>query len=231
MAKDNPIFITAATKALKLTKKLNTRTAKMLDAFSHGNVQEAYEMALENERDTEKLALLYRQIPIHTGRPSAIRDMEEIIHEEVPVEMGFTPEGWFVLRIPRLLPRKERGKGSFEYIRGFLYPAMHRFFQDTSPVQYDDCVIIYRHIYDPDTPERQYRDHDNIEINFVTDTVALFVMKDDAPLCCQHHYCSAAGTRERTEVYVVPETDFVYWYEASKDFPDEGVKLQNRPLF
>lgn len=99
------------------------------------------------------------------------------------------------------------------------------------PVRLDDCVIIYRHIYDREEPERRHRDHDNIETNFVTDIVALYVMTDDAPLRCRHYYCSAAGSTERTEVYVVPEQDFMRWYEAEKIFPDEGVKLHAQTTF
>ena len=87
------------------------------------------------------------------------------------------------------------------------------------------------HIYDRNEPERQFRDHDNIELNFVTDTVALFVMTDDAPLRCRHYYCSAAGQAERTEVYVVPAKDFIKWYEAEQTFPEEGVKLHAQNTF
>lgn len=108
---------------------------------------------------------------------------------------------------------------------------MQRFFNEGSPVRFDDCVIIYRHIYDREEPERRHRDHDNIETNFVTDIVALYVMTDDAPLRCRHYYCSAAGSTERTEVYVVPEQDFMRWYEAEKNFPDEGVKLHAQTTF
>ena len=40
-------------------------------------------------------------------------------------------------------------------------------------------MLVYRHVYDKDYPERNMRDHDNIEINQVTDIVALFTMVDD----------------------------------------------------
>ena len=61
--------------------------------------------------------------------------------------------------------------------------------------------------------------------------IILDVMTDDAPLRCRHYYCSAAGSTERTEVYVVPEQDFMRWYEAEKNFPDEGVKLHAQTTF
>lgn len=222
---ENTIFSTTAERILRILPKLYTGTAQMLFAYQHGHQQEANDMSSEYELLAEKLTGCYRLLPSYTGSPNSRLAVEQNMAKAISVEMGFTQEGWFVLRIPRLLPRKERRKGSADYIRGFLYPAMRRFFQTEIPVRFDNCVIIYRHIYDRNEPSRRQRDHDNIEVNFVTDTVALFVMTDDAPLRCQHHYCSAPGTQERTEVYVVPESDFTSWYEAAKHFPDKGVTL------
>ena len=85
-------------------------------------------MALSNAILAEKLIGCYRVIPTLLGSPSAKKAVEQIMQDEIPVEIGFTEDGWFSLRIPRLLPRKERDKGSVEYIRGFLGPAMQRFF-------------------------------------------------------------------------------------------------------
>ena len=231
MATEQTIFSHGTQAALRLLPKIHSGTAQMLYAYEKGQLEDANQLAFDTERLVEKLACSYRMIPTFLGSPSAKAEVEKIIEEEIPVEMGFTDEGWFSLRIPRLLPRKERGKGSHDYIRGYLYPAMRQFFQNEYPVRFDDCVIIYRHIYDRNEPDRKRRDHDNIELNFVTDTVALFVMTDDAPLRCQHHYCSAEGETERTEVYVVPEKDFIRWYEAAKIFPEEGVKLHAQNTF
>ena len=93
--------------------------------------------------------------------------------------------------IPTLLPKKQ--KGSVDYIRDYLYLAMGEFFRGKQPVRYTDCVLIFRHIYRHDRPERRYRDHDNIEVNAVTDVIALYVLFDDSPLHCSHYYCSAPG--------------------------------------
>lgn len=223
------IFASTSERVLRMLPKLYTGTAQMLFAHQHGHQQEAADMAVEQELLAEKLIMCYRLLPTYTGSPNGRKAVEQNMAEAIPVEMGFTQEGWFSLRIPRLLPRKERDKSSPDYIRGYLYPAMQHFFKNTSPVRYHDCVIIYRHIYDRSEPDRRHRDHDNIEANFVTDTIAAFVLPDDGPFCCQHHHCSAHGSEERTEVYVVPEADFLKWYVAAKIFPDEGVKLHAQP--
>jgi serine O-acetyltransferase len=39
--------------------------------------------------------------------------IEEGIRKHFPVEIGFTKEGWFCLRIPLLLPKKEKGSAAF----------------------------------------------------------------------------------------------------------------------
>lgn len=133
------------------------------------------------------------------------------------------------MRIPALLPKKSQG--SAEYVRSFLYPAMKEFFDGLAPVRYTDCILIYRHIYDEKRPERRMRDHDNIEINMVSDIVAIYVMPDDGPEICSHYYCSAKGQTNRTEVYVLPKSEFAVWLTIENSMPDEGVKLYESPAF
>ena len=145
-----------------------------------------------------------------------------------PVEIGFTREGWFSLRMPMLLPKKERGSAAF--VRMLLLPALRRFFQGKPPVRISPCVLVFRHVYARDRPDRALRDHDNIETNMAADCVALYVMEDDNPAVCSQYECSAKGDRERTEIYVVPETEFPQWLLSEKSMPEEGGELlKNRP--
>ena len=97
-------------------------------------------------------------------------------------------------------------------------------------MRYQDCVLIYRHVYDRARPERKMRDHDNIEINMVSDIVAMYVMPDDSPAVCSHYYCSTAGQEERTEVYVVPKKEFPIWLAMENTMPDEGVELYEKKV-
>lgn len=170
----------------------------------------AYDAVLRLEEQAEKAVLLIRQLPVYTGRPSAKADSEQVVLCSVPLGISFTPEGWFRLVIPALLPKKEHG--SADYYRSLLYPAMQRFFQDRDPVRFSPCVLIFRHVYTADRPERRMRDHDNIEVNMVSDIVALYTMPDDKPSICSHFYCSVVGSSDRTEVYVVPAEDFPRWF-------------------
>jgi len=193
-----------------------------------GMIEDAYISAFTLAHEAEQLTLLTRVLPAYTGNPQAVAVSEQMLMDTVPVKIGFTRQGWFGVLIPALLPKKS--KGSPDYIRSILYPAMRRFFYGKEPVSYPDCVLIFRHVYDRKRPERIYRDHDNIELNMVADIIALYVMKDDAALRCAHYYCSTAGDGDRTEVYVVHQSEFTDWLAAEKSFPDEGVELlENYP--
>lgn len=204
-------------------KTLRARVAAMEYYLDEEDRESYFRQALLIEECAEQLTLAARTLPSYIGHPDAEAQVEAILKQEIPVEIGYTKEGWFSVRIPMLLPKKS--KGSTDYIRSFLYPAMRDFFVEKSPVRYRETVLIYRHVYDRRRPERQMRDHDNIEINMVSDIVAMYVMPDDGPAVCAHYYCSAAAEQERTEVYVVPKGDFPTWLSGEAAMPDGGVEL------
>ena len=204
-------------------KTLRARVAAMEYYLDEEDRESYFRQALLIEECAEQLTLAARTLPSYIGHPDAEGQVEAILKQEIPVEIGYTKEGWFSVRIPMLLPKKS--KGSTDYIRSFLYPAMRDFFVEKPPVRYREAVLIYRHVYDRRRPERQMRDHDNIEINMVSDIVAMYVMPDDGPAVCAHYYCSAAAEQERTEVYVVPKGDFPTWLSGEAAMPDGGVKL------
>lgn len=114
--------------------------------YTSGHISEAYEKAMQLEEHSEKIVLLTRALPAYTGRPNAGLEVNSIMRTSVPLEIGFTFEGWFSVRIPLLLPKKS--EGSADYVRSLLYPAMSDFFKTAPPVRYKDCVLVYRHVYD-----------------------------------------------------------------------------------
>ncbi len=207
--------------------KESAETVQIL--YEKGDVEEAYDECFRLERLSENIVLNTRCLPVHTGNPRAARYVSAIIKEEVPVEIGFTKEGWFALRLPLLLPKK--GKGSTDYLKDILYPAMDRYFHKNKSIRkrYHGAVLVFRHVYTEERQERLKRDHDNIEVNTVADIVTLYVLVDDAPAYCSHFYCSGVGDVERTEVYVVPRSEFARWLETEQGMPKEGVKLYETP--
>ena len=188
-----------------------------------GDMEEANEAAFRLEEITEKVVLMTRALPAYTGYPRARSEVNHIIADTVPITLGYTKEGWFSVRMPMLLPKKE--SGSADYIRQILYPAMQRFFRGRIPHKLDEATIVFRHVYSEDRPERRARDHDNIETNTVSDIVAMFTLVDDSPKHCSHLYISALGNEERTEIYIVPKDELCDFLKHEGTMPKEGEKL------
>ena len=209
-------------RAIKETEKLLKQLNAVKTDYAEKRIEDALEQSVSAARIAESVTLKTRALPAHTGHPQADAMVQEAIEETVPVEMGFTEDGWFCLRMPILLPRKE--KSSRSYLRGFLYPALEKFTYGKQKIRYRNCVLIFRHVYDRNRPEREYRDHDNIELNTVVDAIAMFFLVDDTPLECAHFYCSTAGDEERTEVYIVPKADFESWL-AMENSPEKLRKI------
>ena len=206
-------------KLLKLLKSVHTD-------YEDKRMENTMEKAVSAAKQAEEVALLTRALPAHTGHPRSKELTRDAIAEAIPIEIGFTDQGWFCLRMPILLPRKE--KSSRNYIRGFLYPELEQFAAGRR-IRYRNCVLIFRHVYDRNRPEREYRDHDNIELNTVVDAIAMFFLVDDTPLECRHYYCSAAGSTERTEVYIVPRNEFEDWLAQENSILDIGLFLYKDP--
>jgi len=207
----------------KQLKKTQESMVAIKQNINVGDISRAYAAALDFADKAEKLTLTARQLPAYTGNPQAQKMSKQIIADNIPVRIGFTPEKWFGVVIPALLPKKQ--KGSADYIRDYLYLAMQNFFRGKQPIKYTDCVMIFRHIYRHDRPERHYRDHDNIELNMVIDIIALYVLFNDSALRCEHYYCSTAGNENRTEVLVVPQNEFMKCYADLKTHENKELIL------
>ena len=201
---------------LDSTIRETEKLLKMLCTIGESrDLEKALQMSVTAAKISEGVALKTRALPAHTGHPQAERMVQEAISESVPVDISLTEKGWFYLRMPILLPRKEKSPRT--YLRGFLYPALAAFARERPPIRYRDCVMIFRPTYDRNRPEREYRDHDNIELNTVVDAVAMFFLVDDTPFECRHYYCSVVGDEESTEVFIVPRNEFGVWLSQEKN--------------
>lgn len=220
MQSDFGRVLTRAERRMERAEMELARTRRYLE---REDMVAAFGSAFAFSTEVEKLALLARVLPAYTGHPNATELTEKMMLDTIPIEMGYTSRGWFLLKIPALLPKK--GSGSPLYIQQYLYPALRRYFDGKPPALYHDCVLAYRHVYQRNRPERAYRDHDNIEVNMVTDIITLYLLPDDAPRRCSHYYCSAAGDVDCTEVYVIPTSRFPVWLQAAQADDLEEEKL------
>ena len=168
-------------------------------------------------------AVFGRTLAISTGHPYAEENLEEIIEATHPVEIGFTGNGWFLLRLEPLAKTKDTANKA--YIRSIIYPAMRKFFSGKNFMRYDNYVLIFQHVYSRDRPVTYYRDYDNVETKSVTDAVAFFTMVDDSPNHCSVYHCCATGNKSCTEVYVLPKEDFSEWLRLENEMPAEGFPV------
>ena len=99
--------------------RMKEQTAAVRWFYENGNLPESYNRALRLEELSEQAVLLTRVLPAYTGAVGATIQTDAIISDTIPVEVGFTAEGWFSVRIPALLPKK--ASGSADYIRSYLY--------------------------------------------------------------------------------------------------------------
>jgi hypothetical protein len=203
--------------------KIIEEMRKVIDNFENLSYEEKNNRFLKLVALHEKACLKMRKFPSYLGNPNAMKEVQEIIDEVMNVEIGYTEQGWFCVRMPFLLPKKE--SGSSEYVKNMLYSPLSKFFKNRVREVPKQAVLVYRHVYEESHPEKQMRDHDNIEINQVSDCIVLWAMEDDSPKYCEHFYMSARGDKSRTEVYVIPREEFGEFVKIRDNMPKEGVKL------
>lgn len=101
-------FLQVLDKAETKFKKMQGQSRMTRQLYEAGNIAQAYEMAMKLEETSERMVLLTRVLPASTGAPHAAMDTANLMALCIPVEIGFTVEGWFGLRIPALLPKRTR---------------------------------------------------------------------------------------------------------------------------
>ena len=190
--------------------KLSKSLSKIEKFIADGDIPKAYAESYSMEAAAEKLTNIARLIPVATGNKSAFNKVADSISQITEISISYTEEGWFKISIPALLPRKEKGNAS--YIRASVQAALNRYFDQNPHDKFSSAsVIIFEHIYAAVRKNRAYRDHDNIEVNVIVDLLAMYCMIDDSPMLCKHYYTSKLGENDKTNVYIVPASDFTEW--------------------
>ena len=129
--------------------------------------------------------------------------------EESGITCSLTPTGHLHVTMPWLMPRKRHGTTSF--IAAPLYKALGDFSRQHEDLAFKDCrqIIMYVTVYGPEVAVSRYRDVDNYEVDFITDSVALFFLKDDSPrYLAEYIYWGLPGKVTKTHIVLIPEDEF-----------------------
>ena len=125
-------FLDTMGKIRRLEKRLQEQLASTQWFCENGSIYEVYLHSLNLEETAERLVFLTRVLPAYTGVPNAKLEVERRIKDCIPVEIGFTAEDWFCLRIPALLPKK--AGGSADYVRSLdVYKRQVTYWQPIQP--------------------------------------------------------------------------------------------------
>lgn len=177
------------------------------------------------EQTAESIALTARLLPMKSGCLPVRTALSRSLCVQTQSCCCFLENGWFYLRLPVLLNRKEKAGGS-AYIRDCAAAALQSYFQDyPARVLSKKQVIIFKHNYSAKRRYRDWRDHDNIEVNSVTDELTTWILEDDGPGFLSHYHFSQQAQRDSTEIFLVEQGEFISFLQAVENDPDQWLRL------
>ena len=113
-----------------------------------------------------------------------------------------------------LLPKKNGGNAI--YVRASITLSLSEFFKNNKKVMITEpSTLVVKHNYDKTRPEKEYRDHDNIELNVIIDALAMNLLPDDSPLTLRHYYFSKPTDEDSTEIFLIPNKNFIDFLEST----------------
>ena len=195
-----------------------SRTRRILDDLKfiremnrEGKKDVVYNFTLLTAEDAEFLIRNTRELILSQKTPTGEEDVQRIIDATYPVEIGFNAEGWFGVRIPLLIPKKDNY--SVKYLEKRLGPVLEEFWRVRPRFQLapHDSVIVFRHIYSTHRPGWEHCVPADSEIDCVIRLFFSHVFRKIFPIDFRHYHCCAYGEEECTEIYVMPATDLGKW--------------------
>lgn len=170
-------------------------------------VDNALNMVCQAEKTTINARELERILPVKPLQTG----IQQCVKESFPCTMSFTSDGWFFMDIPQMAKKKAK-QNTATYYYDSLLTSLREFAikhaDNKSLITYDNCVVVYCHVYSDEQRLLYWRDHDNLEYNRTMNCLASFLLKDDDPNTCDMFVTSTIGTEDRTHVYIVPRQDF-----------------------
>lgn len=121
------------------------------------------------------------------------------------------------IRFHSLLPKRNvrvNNKSTLQYkiIHTRYKNAFSDYFKDKKYRVYGEKVVLFFiHHY---SEESRIRDHDNFEVKFIIDYIAGYLLVDDSAKYCAHYTDYVLDNADFSEIYVVPQSKFAYFYRS-----------------
>ena len=129
-------------------------------------------------------------------------------------------DGIVDISLPCLLPK--RSKRAADFIAGPLFATLDDLTSGRQPpfVPFTHCVICITHIYDKTLPTQgRIRDHDNVELKGIIDTINTFLLTDDAGNLCDIFSTSEVGETDYTRISIMEKNRFPTWVLGYENTP------------
>ena len=188
-----------------------------------GRDEVAYGFTLATIESAEEFALQVRQLGRSQKIPDSEPEIQRMVDAAYKVELGFTKDGYFCMRFPRLIPGMD-GR-SMLYLKKNLSVHLEKFWENRGGMRNFQHLIIFRHVYTYRHPAWERYVPADAEVDCVMRLVLKNVCHEYFAANFKHYHCCAMGEVECTEVYVVPNADFPKWLEQEPNIPQAGWKL------
>ena len=100
-------FIKTLEKVKALRDNLDEHIEITSQLWEDGKSSDAYYYSSEIYHECQKILVNAASLVSCAGNTNAVSDVGKFIKSAVPVEVGYTEEGWFCVRFPALLPKKK----------------------------------------------------------------------------------------------------------------------------
>ena len=190
--------------------------------------EQAYGFSLGTVKVAEKLALNVRHLAVSLNAPCAEKDVPRMVNQTFKVEIGFTEHEYFCMRIPLLIPGKDIY--SLRYLKNNLSAVLLRFYEHRPRLKSKHSIVVFRHVYDWKRDPWERTVPADAEVDCVIKLLFQHVFREVYAVDFRHYHCCAMGENERTEVYVVPLSEFGHWFIQESMIPEKGWKLYDSIL-
>lgn len=216
-------------KAEKLVHQIDSCLDQYAQFYKTGSVFNKNKAAiglLDATKNAEIITVNLREAPFYLGLPEYETEQLKNINDAFLSEYGYTEDGFFYMKIPRI-PSRKADNLTVKYFRDSVYTILSNAFV-TGKIQrhtFDNVVLVYRNRYSDDTIKSRWYDNDNIEYRALTNIIAAFFLYDDSPDICDCYMFSDQGNENCTELYIIPKEKFIEFLQKKNTTDFESKKL------